>query len=151
MKEDLKRRLPKRSDEYIDAIEHLVNLFGIRPTIRNFMNSSFSFQDLDGRTVELVDSEIRSGSINFNSKTPAEILAFCSGSVLLGWSKAEKAVETATTQTMSIKTLDPLPPTNQFRQQCTHLADNGGWYDGQAWECLGCGAELVFNDRRFTR
>jgi hypothetical protein len=151
IQEDLKRRIPKQSDEYRASAARLIELYGIKPNIKNFMSGVFSFTDEDGRLVELVPAEIRAGQLSFNHKTSADAVVATSGTVQIGWAKTDKIITTDTFETMSVKSLTPMPTVNRFRQQCTHMVEHGGWFDGNNWQCLGCGTELVFNDRQPVR
>ena len=65
-----------------------------------------------------------------------------------GWIEFSKLENLDDRFLAEIKSLSPMPDIFSFDQKCPHLTEYGGYYDGEYWNCFGCGIKLVFNDKK---
>lgn len=153
--ENIQRRLPGSSSSYVNVVGFVCDKYGLEPKILDFAYSRFTFSDLDGRKVQVVQvDDIRKGFlyVTLVDAGSPDILLFESTGVIVGWLAAEKLSGSPGQKvSVAISSLDPAPEECRFAQKCPHMSVYGGWYDGRNWQCLGCGAELVFNDTKLVR
>lgn len=74
----------------------------------------------------------------------SELVIVVTESSILGWIKTSDAHPE-----FSSNLINSLPDGFDFKIECPHLNTYGGWTtDYDSWECLGCGKELVFSDKK---
>jgi len=146
MKDRLRKRLPEATEVEIDTLALLLERYEIEPTVKNLDEGGFVFFDDRGRTARLRLGTWRRGLI-YLSDPAADVVILSIDGMIAGWIESSKLEDLEDRFAVDIKSLSPLPGTFSFVQQCSHLVDHGGFYEGDSWECIGCGTRLVFNDQ----
>lgn len=146
MRDRLKARLPKASDEQIELIADILERYEIKPTVKNLDTQGFKFFDLKNRVVRALVGEWRGDYIHV-PVTDADTVIISTGGIIAGWIETSKLENLEDRFLIDIKSLFPMPNEFSFDQQCAHLSVHGGIYEGEYWLCLGCSKHLVYNDR----
>ena len=142
----LKKRLPKASDSEVEKIGIIAERYSVEPTIMNFDGHGFRFIDDAKRTVRVCDGNFRDDVIHVK-KPHSDIAVVFADGMLSGWIQSSKLTDIEDRMLVNPKSLNPMPDDFNFRQPCSHIEDHGGFYDGELFQCAGCGQVLVFNDK----
>lgn len=143
--ERLKERLSNRTETEIQEIINVIERYNLKFTIRNFDKHGVLFTDEQGRTVRISSGVLRNGFIHIPDPQSDIVIVYADG-LLSGWIEYEKMDDLRDRMSIDVKTLHRMPERFVFNQQCPHLDVHGGFYEGDFWECAGCGERLVFND-----
>lgn len=146
LEEKLKKRLAKSSQDIIDNNINIINKYNLNITIRNFDQDGLIFRDENNSLVRILSGELRDSSIYIANPNADVVIIFCDG-LLAGWIDASKLEDLGDRFSINRQSLNQMPDNFRFVQNCGHLSDHGGFYDGEFWECAGCGQRLVFNDK----
>ena len=147
MKEELRKRLPKVSDELINYIVLVIEKYDLKITVNEFDQYGLLLKDKGGKSVRVVRGEARYDSKTIHLPNPRSdiVIIFFEG-ILAGWIESDKLEDLQDRFSIGIKNLNPMPETFQFKQTCEHISVHGGFYDGENWECAGCGMYLVYKE-----
>ena len=146
MIEKLKKRLPNSSQEELEAINSVIDAYGIAPSIDNLDGHGFLFKDLKGRTARVCVGAWKKKDV-YIADPLAEITIVNLSGVTTGWIESSKLEDLEDRFVVELKSLNPMPETFSFDQKCSHLQEHGGIYEGEFWICLGCNRSLIFNDK----
>ena len=147
MRDRLKKRLPDATEEMLDVIMQVIDTYDLELTIKNLDTDGLILWDSKGRSVRIVFGSWRNKTVHIPVPN-SDIAIVATAGIIGGWIESEKLEYLEDRCIVDLKMLYPLPDTFCFDQYCGHLTDHGGIYEGEFWECLGCGKLLVFNDQK---
>ena len=147
MRERLKKRLPEATEEHLDGYMRVIDQYGLDLTIKNLDAQGLVLWDTKGRSVRVTFGEWRNKTVHV-PPPESDIAIVITGGIIGGWIESEKLEFLEDRCIVDLNILHPLPTDFCFDQYCSHLVEHGGFYEGEFWECFGCGKELVFNDHR---
>lgn len=140
----LSKRIQAKPDD-IKRIIAIVNKYDLNLNIRNFDSHGVIFRDEQGKTVRILNGVVRNGFIH--TKNPnADVAIIFIEDLVAGWIESSKMEDLDDRMSINVKSLHVMPDSFVFKQQCPHLDVYGGFYEGEYWECIGCGERLVFSD-----
>lgn len=147
MRERLRKRLPEAKDAEIDVLAGIVEDYNLTLTVKNLDASGLILFDQKGRSVRVSFGEWRSRTVHIPAPESDITIAVVSG-IISGWIESDKLEYLEDRCIVDLKILNPMPDEFVFDQYCSHLVDHGGFWEGDFWECAGCGKSLVFNDNK---
>ena len=139
-------RRAKLDNNFAELVEVFVEKYHLNVSIDSVKNGRVFFTDLNGKSVSIYLSDIRSGKLHCVNPA-SDILVFATGDppMFIGWTFRENLQDADDRFLVGVKVLYNLPDTFVFVRPCPHMEEFGGFYnetDG-AWECFGCGSQLV--------
>lgn len=143
--ERIRERLSKKHQDEIENIISIISKYNLKVTVRNFDQFGCYFRDEQKRKVRIVSGNIRNGFIH-TIHPNADIAVIFIDSLLSGWIETVKMEDLQDRMSVNVQSLHQMPEIFSFNQQCPHLDVYGGFYEGEYWECAGCGERLVFSD-----
>lgn len=143
--ENLRRRLTAMEPSLFEYVFHVIDRYTPEINIRNLMTGDLILLDNKNRSIGFSMADKISDSVfRLRNKPQSELVVVATESSLLGWIKTSDAQPE-----FSSSLIAPLPEDFNFKIECPHLNTYGGWTtDYDHWECLGCGKELVFSDKK---
>lgn len=147
IRDRLRKRLPGASNEELDAIMTVLDKYDLTLTIQNLDEQGLVLFDTKGRSVRISVSEWRNQEAHI-AEPATDITIVSTAGILAGWIESHKLENFEDRCIVPLKSLAPMPSDFCFDAYCSHLVDHGGFFEGENWECAGCGRLLVFNDKR---
>jgi len=141
----IRERLSNKPEQEVDQVILVVQKYNLKFTVRNFDKFGILFRDEQGKTVRVLNGVMRNGFIH-TPRPYADVAIIFADGLLSGWIEQEKMEDLQDRMSISPKSLHKMPDNFAFNQQCPHMDVHGGFYEGDFWECVGCGERLVFSD-----
>lgn len=128
----------------VDGVVGLLERYQIQPTINSFDNFGLLLHDSGMRSVRCVEANYRGEDIHVPIYCGnSDVTIVFAGNLCLGWVGIHELDDLADRMSFSVKSLNTMPSTFDFKQTCGHLQVYGGISVDSKWECLGCGKELA--------
>jgi hypothetical protein len=143
--ERIKIRLSEKSPDTVEQIIYILDKYNLSFSIRNFDQCGVFLRDEQNRKLRVFNGDKRNDFIHIPVFNGDVAIIFVEG-LLCGWTEKEKMDNLEDRMSISVKSLHKMPTTFVFNHQCPHMHVYGGFYEGEFWECVGCGERLVFND-----
>lgn len=147
MRDRLRKRLPNAKDDEIDILAKVVEDYALTLTVKNLDTQGLVLFDTKGRSVRVAFGEWRNKTVHI-PVPESDIAIVITGGIIGGWIESEKLEFLEDRCIVDLNILHPLPTDFCFDQYCSHLVEHGGFYEGEFWECFGCGKELIFNNAK---
>lgn len=144
--EKLRQRLPNQTDDEFKQIVNIIQRYDLKLNIKNFDQYGLRLIDTSKRVVRVCNGDLRQGKVHVQNPHADIAIVFADG-LLAGWTSEDKLEDIVDRMLIDVKALNPMPDTFNFRQPCAHMSVHGGFYDGEFWQCAGCGQKLIFNDK----
>lgn len=141
----IRERLSNKPEQEVEQVIYVVEKYNLKFTVRNFDQFGILFRDEQGKTVRVLNGVMRNNFVHTVHPHAEVAIVFVDG-LLSGWVEQEKMEDLQDRMSISPKSLHKMPTSFSFNQQCPHMDVYGGFYEGDFWECAGCGERLVFSD-----
>ena len=142
MRDRLRQRLPQATETQIDVMAEIVEKYDLQLTIRNLdRHGLLLIDDLD-KTVRICFGEYHNRTI-YIAPPETDVAIVVTDNMVMGWLRSEKLEILSSQAVVNTRFLNPMPERFVFTESCSHLEDHGGFYDGEFWECAGCGRKLL--------
>lgn len=146
LEEKLRTRLPNLEEKNIKQILLVLKNYDLKLNVKNFDEHGLRLIDEAKRVVRVCDGDLRNGVVHIKDPHADIAIVFADG-MLSGWVDKDKLQDITDRMLVDVKSLNPMPESFNFRQPCAHMSVHGGFYDGEFWQCAGCGQKLIFNDK----
>lgn len=144
IREKLRERL-RASESNIEQLANIIEKYELKITIRNFDDHGLVLKDRKGKTVRILEGQLRETSIHTGYPHTDIAIIYVEG-LLAGWIESSKMSDLSDRMSVDLKSLNVMPEEFVFKQGCDHMSVHGGITDGLGWDCLGCNQRLVFNE-----
>lgn len=131
----------------LDVMLHVIERYEASVNIKNLVTGDLVLFDNKNRRVGFSPCKtLKAGVYSLEYlKDDVDVVVVVYDGSILGWTSASDVHNLM----FESSSLNPLPEEFDFRIQCSHLSEHGGYTtDYNRWVCLGCGKELVFSDKK---
>lgn len=127
------------------VISSFVNKYGLEIKVDDFCNEGIVLTDQGGHKVAPGYGELHGKMVHTGAPYADIMVIGLADGMLLGWIRADLMVNLGEYHMAPMKSLNKLPDTFNFVEECPHLSVYGGVYteESKGWECLGCGKVIV--------
>lgn len=127
------------------VMESFLTRYAVTVLVDDLTNEGVVLRDNGGRKVAPAYGEIRGDMIHTGHPYADIMIIGVQEGVLIGWVHADTMTDVGDRCLVPVKSLNKMPNTFNFVQECPHMAVYGGVHteDRKGWECLGCGKTIV--------
>lgn len=122
----------------------LIDRYSLNVTVDNVYLGGLIVPDENGKLIKVADCVQKEGYLLTETSQTADILVLAISGILSGWCNLSDTKAQDEYTLIPLANIKSLPDSFAFTEPCGHLTRFGGIWELNHWECLGCGAEIVY-------